>query len=88
MWGYVKFILFGSACSQYAAIVEGSALINKKIQDVLTGEQIVTHNMKPARRVKGRKRRGEGGGGGGGERERNRLKEEADYVRKGKMLCL
>lgn len=32
----------------------------KKMQSVLTGEQIVTQTKKPARRVKGSERRGEG----------------------------
>lgn len=61
------------------------------MQNVLTGEQIVTHKMKPAHHVRGRKRRGEGeeGGGGGGEKEaKEQIEEEADYVLKGKMLCL
>lgn len=89
LFGYVKFIVFGSACSQYAAIVK-ELLKNTKMLNVLTGEQIVTHKIKPAHHVRGRKRRGEGEEGGGGEeKEANKqIEEEADDVLKGKMLCL
>lgn len=62
------------------------------MQNVPIGEQIVTHNLKPVHLVKGRKRKGEGedrGGGGGEEMEaKEQIEEEADYVLKGKMLCL
>lgn len=59
--------------------------------NVLTGEQIMTHKMKPAHRVRGRKRIGEGeeGGGGGEKKEANKqIEEEADDLLKGKMLSL
>lgn len=50
------------------------------------------HQLKPVHQVKGRKRKGEGedrGGGRGGEAEaKKQIEEEADYVLKGRMLCL
>lgn len=51
----MKFIVFGSTCSQYAATVK--ELFNTKMQNVLTGEQIVTHKLKPAHRVKRKEER-------------------------------
>lgn len=51
-----RFNLF-SICSY---IVKELLYKKKKMQSVLTGEQIVTQTKKPARRVKGSERRGEG----------------------------
>lgn len=66
--------------------------LNTEMQNVPIGEQIETHNLKPVHHVKGRGKKGEGedrGGGGGEETEaKKQIEGEADYVLKGKMLCL
>lgn len=72
--GYVKFIVFGSACSQCAAVVNGR--LNTNMQNVLTGAQVVKHKKASSPRQKEE------------TQPQHLIEYEVDSVLKGNMLCL